>query len=72
MMSTRSDCAVADIGPRQGVVVAHEAGVFDAVQQHVGDAEHVRQLLLLHRAQAGLQWLVRLPPFSHSARACGG
>ena len=42
---------VADIGPRQRVVVAHEAGVLDAVQQHVGDAEHVRKLLLLDRAQ---------------------
>ena len=49
--------AVADIRPRQGVVVAHEAGVFNAVQQHVGDAEHVRELLLLHGAQAGLHGL---------------
>ena len=40
----------ADVGPRQGVVVTHEAGVLDAVQQHVGDAQHVRQLLLLHGA----------------------
>ena len=44
--------AVADVGPRQRVVVAHEAGVFDAVQQHVGDAEHVRKLLLLDGAQS--------------------
>ena len=64
--------AVADVGPRQGVVVAHEAGVFDAVQQHVGDAEHVRQLLLLHGAQAGLHGLLVFRPSSHSARACGG
>ena len=44
--------ALADVGPRQRVVVAHEARVLDAVQQHVGDAEHVRKLLLLHRAQS--------------------
>jgi len=37
---------VADVGPRQRVVAADEAGVFNAMQQHVGDAEHVRQLLL--------------------------
>ena len=42
---------VADVGPRQRVVVAHEARVLDAVQQHVGDAQHVRQLLLLDGAQ---------------------
>jgi hypothetical protein len=47
--------APADVGPGQGVVVAHEARILDAVQQHVGDAEHVRQLLLLHRAEARLQ-----------------
>ncbi len=46
--------AVADVGPGQGVVVAHEAGVLDAVEQQVGDAEHMRELLLLHRAQASL------------------
>jgi len=45
---------VADIGPGQRVVVAHEAGVLYAMQQHVGDAEHVRQLLLLHRMQRDL------------------
>ena len=55
--------AVADVGPGQGVVVAHEAGVLDAVQQHVGDAEHVRELLLLHGAQAGLQGLLVLRAF---------
>ena len=41
----------ADVGPGQRVVVAHEARVLDAVQQHVGDAEHVGQRLLLHCAQ---------------------
>ncbi len=55
--------AVADIGPGQGVVVADEAGVLDAVQQHVGDAEHVRQLLLFHGPQAGLQALLVLSLF---------
>ena len=50
---------VADVGPGQRVVVADEARVLDAVQQHVGDAEHVRQLLLLHRPQGGLHLLLR-------------
>ena len=53
---------VADVGPRQRVVVAHEARVLDAVQQHVGDAEHVRKLLLLHRAQGGLHLLLVFGP----------
>ena len=61
-MSTRSDLRVADVGPRQRVVVAHEARVLDAVQQHVGDAEHVRKLLLLDRAQRGLHLLLVLGP----------
>ena len=38
--------------------MAHEAGIFDAVQQHVGDAQHVRQLLFLHGVQAGLHGLL--------------
>ncbi len=38
--------------------MTHEAGVFDAVQQHVGDAQHVRQLLFLHGVQAGLHGLL--------------
>ena len=46
--------------PGQRVVVAHEARVLDAVQQHVGDAEHVRKLLLLHRAQGALHLLALL------------
>ena len=50
-ISTRSACRVADVGPRQRVVVADEARILDAVQQHVGDAEHVRKLLLLDCAQ---------------------
>ena len=52
----------ADIGPRQGVVVAHEARVFDAVQQHVGDAEHVGKLLLFDGAERGLHGLFVLGP----------
>ena len=39
----------------QGVVVADVAGHLDAVQHQVGDAQHVRQLLLLHAQDAGLQ-----------------
>ena len=53
---------VADVGPRQRVVVAHEARVLDAVQQHVGDAEHVGKLLLLDRAQGGLHLLLVFRP----------
>ena len=40
--------------------MAHEARILDAVQQHVGDAEHVRKLLLLHRAQGLLHLLLVL------------
>ena len=36
---------VAHVGAGQGVVVAHKAGIFHAVQQHVGNAQHVGQLL---------------------------
>ena len=45
---------IADIWPRQRVVVAHKARVLDAVQQHVRDAEHVRKLFLLNRPQGRL------------------
>ena len=44
--------AIADIGPGQGVVVADKGRVVDAVQEHVGDAEHVRKLFFLAGAQA--------------------
>ena len=44
-----------DIGPGQGVVVAHEARVLNVVQQHIGHAQHMRQLFLLHHTQGGLQ-----------------
>ena len=40
--------------------MAHEARVLDAVQQHVGDAEHVRKLLLLDGAQGCLHRLLVL------------
>ena len=52
----------ADIRPGQGVVVAHEAGVLNAVQQHVGHAQHMRQGLLLHGPQGGLQGGLVLGP----------
>jgi hypothetical protein len=48
--------------PCQRVVVAHEARVLDAVQQHVGDAQHVRELLLLDRAQGALHPRLVLGP----------
>ena len=38
---------IADVGPGEGVVAADEAGVLNAVEQHVGDAEHVGKLLFL-------------------------
>ncbi|MGA7415481.1 MAG: hypothetical protein WBW33_33730, partial [Bryobacteraceae bacterium] len=55
--------AVADVGPGEGVVVADEAGVLDAVEQHVGDAEHVRQLLLLNGCEGGLHALLVIHGF---------
>ena len=42
---------VADVGPGQRVVMTHKAGVFDPMQQHVGDAQHVRELLLFDGPQ---------------------
>src|SRR5258706_12698589 len=42
---------VADIRPREGVVMAHEAGIFNAVQQHICDTKHVRELLFLDGSQ---------------------
>jgi hypothetical protein len=42
-------------GAHQGVVVADVAGHLDAVQQQVGDAQHVRHLLFLDAANAVLQ-----------------
>ena len=53
---------IADVRARQRVVVAHEARVLDAVQQHVGDAQHVRKLLLLDGAQARLHLGLVLRP----------
>jgi len=46
--------AVADVGAGERIVVAHERRVVDAVQQHVGDAQHVRKLFLFHSAQRSL------------------
>ena len=40
--------AVVLVGAAQGVVVPDVGGSVDAVQDHVGDAQHVRQRLLLH------------------------
>ena len=67
--------AVADVGPGQGVVVADEAGIVDAVQQHVGDAEHVRELLFLAGAQGLLHllfvgWLLHVA-LAHVADGAG-
>ena len=47
MTSTRSLSAVVRVGAAQGVVVVDVGGRVDAVQDHVGDAQHVRQRLFL-------------------------
>ena len=64
--------------------MTHETGILNAVQKHVGDAEHVRQLLLLDGAQCLLHALLILNLFhialahvadgagKESARAAGG
>ena len=49
--STRSCCGVADVRPRERVVVPDEARILDAVQQHVRRAQHVRERLLLDGAK---------------------
>ena len=49
--------AVAGVGPGQAVVVQHEAGILDPMQEHVGNAEHVGQLLLLGGPQPRLHRL---------------
>ena len=54
---------IADVGPGEGVVVADEGGIVDAVEQHVGDAEHVRKLLLFGCAQALLHLLLVVRAF---------
>ena len=38
-----------DVGTGEGVVVPQEVRVLDAVQQHVRDGEHVRELFFLDR-----------------------
>ena len=50
--------AVADVGAGQGVVVTHKAGVLNAMEQHISDAEHVRELLLFHGPQGLLHDLL--------------
>src|ERR1700731_2893262 len=40
---------IADVRPRQRVVVADEAGILDTVQKHVSYTEHVRKLLFSRR-----------------------
>src|SRR3546814_15950066 len=52
----------ADVGAGKCVVVPHEAGIFDAVQQHVGDAEHMRQRLFFYGAEGLLHQLFILGP----------
>ena len=64
-----------DVGAGQRVVVAQEGGVLDPVQQHVGNGQHVGELLLLHRAEAGLERGLVLGAFdvmlSHVADGAG-
>src|SRR5437667_7137223 len=63
---------IADIGPRQGVVVAHEAGILNAVQQHIGYTKHVRQLFFFDGSQGFLHALFILylfdVAFTHVAK----
>ena len=59
MTSTRSSGAVIAQRSGQRVVVADLRGHFDAVQQHVGDAEQMRQRLLLHAVDGCLQAVCR-------------
>ena len=47
----------ADVGPRQGVVVAHEAGVLDAVQQHVGGRRACGEAAFSPRRAGPPAWL---------------
>ena len=74
-MSTRSLWSVADVWAGEGVVVAHEARVLDAVQEHVRRAEHVRQRLLLHGPERLLHQLLVLRgldvPLAHVAHRAG-
>ena len=66
---------VADIGAGQGVVMADEGWVVDAVEKHIRDAEHVRELLFLSGAQALLHLLFVLRglhvAFAHVADGAG-
>ena len=40
--------SVTDVGASQCVVMANEARILDAVEEHVRHAEHMRKLLLLY------------------------
>ena len=55
--------------------MADKAGILDAVQQHVGDAQHVGKLLLLYRAQSRLHPPLVAGPFhvalAHVAQRTG-
>ena len=53
-------CCIADIRPRQRVVVTDETRVLDAMQEHIGNTEHVRELLFLDGAQRLLHALLIL------------
>jgi hypothetical protein len=66
---------IADVRSRQCVVVTDEGRIVDVVEQHVGNAEHVRQLLFLRSAERLLHLLLvgrRLHvPFAHMADGTG-
>ena len=49
---------IADIGPGKGVIMAHKRGIVNAVEQHIGNTEHVRELFLLCCAQGLLHLLL--------------
>src|SRR4051812_25401648 len=66
---------IADVRPRQCVIVPHETRILDAVKEHVCDTQHVRQLLLLYGPKTPLHelLLLNLPhvSFSHVAESTG-
>src|SRR5690348_7868977 len=51
---------VADVGAGKRIVMANETRILDAMQEHVGYAEHVRKLLLFAGAERLLHDLLVL------------
>src|SRR6202043_269610 len=66
---------IADVRPREGVVMTDETRILNTVEQHVGYTEHVGQLLFLDRPQPFLHTLLVLyffhVPVAHVAKRAG-